>query len=235
MTLRKFVSMILERFKGRDIPLDKNLDSIALLAILRYRGIMVLRSWLRGWSTMLSPRSIVFFDKNVVIRCRRKVSIGSGSTLGRDVCIDGLSRRGVTLGSNVNLGDFSIIKCTGSFSELGEGVNIGANVGIGAFSYLGAAGGIDIGENCIMGPYIGFYAESHNYENIDLLIRDQGVNRKGIRIGGNCWVGSNVTFLDGCDVGEGCVIGAGSVVTKSIPKNSVAVGIPARVIATRDR
>ena len=51
-----------------------------------------------------------------------------------------------------------------------------------------------------------------------------------ILIGKNVWVGANVTVLSGVTIGENSVIGAGAVVTKSIPKNSVAVGIPAKVI-----
>jgi acetyltransferase-like isoleucine patch superfamily enzyme len=49
----------------------------------------------------------------------------------------------------------------------------------------------------------------------------------------DCWIGSNVTFLDGVHVGRGCVIGAGAVVNGTIPDNSIAVGVPAKVVGTR--
>lgn len=231
--IKKTVEVLLKRIKGKRILLDDNLTDLDLLKIVCVRGLMLLRASLRGWNSIIGTRCIIFFGQHVVISHRNYITIGSGSTLGKGVKIDGLSKCGVKLGVNVNLGDHTIIKCTGSLSELGEGLKIGNNVGIGPFSYIGAAGGIDVGDNCIMGSNIGFYAENHNYDKLDSLIKDQGVQRKGIRVGANCWVGSNAIFLDGCDIGEGCVIGAGSVVNKVIPKNSVIAGIPARIISGR--
>ncbi len=49
-------------------------------------------------------------------------------------------------------------------------------------------------------------------------------------IGPNCWLGARVTVLDGANIGEHCVIGAGAVVTKPIPRDSLALGVPARAI-----
>lgn len=62
------------------------------------------------------------------------------------------------------------------------------------------------------------------------MIRLQGELRKGINIGKNCWIGSNVTVLDGVTIGDNCVIAAGAVVNKDIPDNCVAGGIPAKEI-----
>jgi acetyltransferase-like isoleucine patch superfamily enzyme len=231
--LKTLVSQAIKRIKGHNITLDRDLKFGDLLRIIYQRSIMLIAASLRGWNTLVGVRCIVFFGNNVVIRHRKYVTIGSGSTLGRGVKIDGLSKNGVKLGLNVNLGDYTIIKCTGSLSNLGEGVDIGKNVGIGPFAYIGAAGGITIGENCIMGSNVGFYAENHNFDGLDVLIKDQGVSRKGIKVGANCWVGSNTVFLDGCNVGEGCVIAAGSVVRGSVPNNSVIAGVPAKIISHR--
>lgn len=232
--VKKIVEVLLERIKGKQMLIDGNLTNMDLLKVLCLRGLMLLRASSRGWNSFIGSRRIVFFGQKVVIFHRKYITIGSGSTLGRGVKIDGLSKRGVKLGGNVNLGDYTIINCTGSLSELGEGVNIGNNSSIGAFSYVGAAGGVDIGDNCIMGPNIGFYSESHNHENLDFLIKDQGVTRKGIRVGDNCWVGSSAIFLDGCVVGDGCIVGAGSLVNKVFPKNSIIGGVPARIISSRE-
>jgi acetyltransferase-like isoleucine patch superfamily enzyme len=59
------------------------------------------------------------------------------------------------------------------------------------------------------------------------------VNRKGIVVGDDCWIGAKVTFLDGAHVGKGSVIAAGAVVRGEIPPYSIAVGVPARVIKFR--
>jgi acetyltransferase-like isoleucine patch superfamily enzyme len=61
------------------------------------------------------------------------------------------------------------------------------------------------------------YSENHNYEDFNTPIRLQGVNRKGIIIGNNCWIGSKVTILDGVEIGDSCIIVAGAVANKSFP------------------
>jgi len=100
-------------------------------------------------------------------------------------------------------------------------------------SFVGCQGGVNIGENVIMGPRVNIHSENHNFEDINIPIKDQGVSRKGININNNCWVGAGVIFLDGVTIGEGCVIAAGSVVNKSFPKNSIIAGVPARILKTR--
>ena len=162
-----------------------------------------------------------------LIRFGRAVTLGPGSI------VDGLAERGVELGDNVAIGAYSIVRSTGVLTKLGVGVRMGRNSSIDAYSFIGAAGGVFIGENVMMGQHISFHAEDHNYSRVDCPIRDQGTRRKGIMVEDDCWVGSNVTFLDGVHVGRGCVIGAGAVVNGTIPNYSVAVGVPARVVGTR--
>jgi acetyltransferase-like isoleucine patch superfamily enzyme len=70
-------------------------------------------------------------------------------------------------------------------------------------------------------------------DKLDEPIRLQGVTRKGIRIGNNCWIGSKVTILDGVTIGDGCILAAGTVVTKSFPANSIIGGVPAKIIKSR--
>lgn len=66
-----------------------------------------------------------------------------------------------------------------------------------------------------------------------MLIKNQGVSNKGIKIGNNCWIGSNVTFLDGSELADGCVVAAGAVVTKKFSENSVIGGVSAKIIKIR--
>ena len=110
---------------------------------------------------------------------------------------------------------------------------MGKRCGIGAFSFVGAAGGIIVGDDVIMGQYISFHSENHIFDDLNIPINQQGVTNKGIEIGANCWVGSKVTFLDGTIIGTGCVIAAGAVVSGTFPNNAVIGGVPAKILKYR--
>ena len=91
---------------------------------------------------------------------------------------------------------------------------------------------VKFGDNVFIGPNCGFYTPEHP-------IRAEERNKmleyaKPITIGNNVWFGGNVTVLGGVEIGDNTVIGAGSVVTKNIPANSVAVGNPCKVIKAID-
>ncbi|MEM7038820.1 MAG: acyltransferase, partial [Bacteroidota bacterium] len=145
----------------------------------------------------------------------------------------GFGTEGLEIGDNSGIGAFSRLIVSMDYSAPGKCIRIGRNVGIGEYAYLGGAGGLEIGDDCIVGQYFSCHPENHNFNDPTEAIRQQGVTRKGIRIGRNCWIGSKVTVLDGVEIGEGCVIAAGAVVTKSMPAHSVIGGVPARVLRSR--
>lgn len=83
---------------------------------------------------------------------------------------------------------------------------------------------IEFGNNVFIGPNCGFYAAEHP---IEANLRNQGLEyAKPIKVGSNVWIGGGVTVIGGVTIGDNVVIGAGSVVTKDIPSNCVAVGNP---------
>ena len=104
------------------------------------------------------------------------------------------------------------------------GVNLNASVG----------GIIDIGANSLIGPGVMMRTANHIFSDTDCLIRNQGHDSKDIIIEDNCWLGANVLVMGGIRIGKGSVIGAGSIVTKNIPPMSVAVGVPAKIIKSRN-
>ena len=87
---------------------------------------------------------------------------------------------------------------------------------------------VKFGDNVYIGPNCGFYTSGHPFEADD---RNQGLEySKPIEIGNNVWIGGNVSVLPGIKIGDNCIIGAGSIVTKDIPEDSLAVGNPCKVI-----
>lgn len=87
---------------------------------------------------------------------------------------------------------------------------------------------ITIGDNCMIGPGTHIYAIGHP---LDPAERNKSVGTpKAVTIGNNVWIGGHCTILPGVTVGDNAVVGAGSVVTKDVPANTVVAGNPAKVI-----
>ncbi len=82
---------------------------------------------------------------------------------------------------------------------------------------------IRVGNHCQMGENVKFYDHNHIHGNKDLRINEQGYTTGAIILGDNCWIGSNVVILKGVHIGDNVVIGAGCIVYKSIPSNSVVI------------
>ena len=89
---------------------------------------------------------------------------------------------------------------------------------------------VRFGDNVFIAPNCGFYTAGHPTEVSE---RNKGLEyARPITVGNDVWIGANVCVLPGVTIGDGCVIGAGSVVVKDIPSYSVAVGNPCKVIKT---
>lgn len=211
---------------------DEALNSRALIQFIwiqmgsLIRGLKVLLL-LRNPKGMLLGTGVSFFNSS-------KIKWGKFLRLGNQVYLSALSKNGIQLGDNVSIGAFSRIVVSTTLQDIGDKIVIGNNVGIGEFAYLGGAGGLEIGDECIVGQYLSCHPENHNYKDLNVPIRHQGVTRKGIKIGKNCWIGSKVTILDGVQIGDGSIIAAGSVVTVSFPKNSIIGGVPAKFLKNRN-
>jgi lipopolysaccharide O-acetyltransferase len=108
---------------------------------------------------------------------------------------------------------------------------IKSHAGIGMGAHISAARQVVIEEYVLLGRNVYISDHAHAYENITVPISQQGINRIApVTIGRETWLGENVVVLPGVTIGKHCVIGANSVVNRSIPEFSVAVGSPARVI-----
>jgi maltose O-acetyltransferase len=87
---------------------------------------------------------------------------------------------------------------------------------------------VTIGDDCFIGPNVSIYTACHSTDPVERNTRQEWA--KPVTIGNNVWIGGSVTILPGVTIGDNATIGAGSVVTKDIPSNSVAVGNPCKVI-----
>lgn len=192
----------------------------------------ILRGKIRGFGIRSKGHRLAI-GKQVKLRMKSKLYVGSNVRIQEYVTIDALSRNGVILGDRVKIGDYSRLQCSGSFSDLGEGIVIGNDSSFAENTYFGAAGGVKIGDNVISGQSVRFHSENHNFTDLDKLIKNQGVNRKGISIGNNCWIGAGAVFLDGAVIGDGCVIAANSVVRGEFGANLILGGVPAKIIGGR--
>lgn len=229
--LKSIIENYVRKTRNPNFKFDESINSTILFSFTIDKVIALIRG-VRFFHPSNFKKKI-FLGKNVKIFNKKNISIGNNVNIGDYVKLYSLGRKKLILGDNVNIGSFSQIMTSISLDNIGEFIEIGNNVGIGEFAHIGGAGGVKIGKDTIVGQYLSIHPENHNYSDPNLLIREQGVTRKGIVVGKNCWLGSKVTILDGVTIGDGCVIAAGSVVTKSFPDNVIIGGVPAKIIKDR--
>lgn len=136
--------------------------------------------------------------------------------------IHGLTSIGLKFGNDVTISRGVMIRPSSYYGkDLGYGLEMGDNSSIGPYGYVGCSGKIVIGENVMFGPKCSLFAENHVFEDTNSTIKSQGVSQKGIVVEDDCWIGSNVTILDGVRIGKGSVIGAGTLISKDVPDNSI--------------
>lgn len=123
------------------------------------------------------------------------------------------------------------------FSTRLGGRNFLQNSKLGKWSYIGNNSmliDVKIGNYCSIAPFVIIGGMNHSYESVSTSPR---LNNKCFytttRIGHDVWIGANAIVLQGVSIGNGAVIGAGSIVTKDIPENSIVMGTPAKVVKQR--
>jgi acetyltransferase-like isoleucine patch superfamily enzyme len=212
--------------------LDHEFATRAMLEVAWARFVSILRAW-RWYFSLRESGGLLFVGKHVTIRHPQYLSVGRGVTLHDYVTIDALSREGVIFGNNVSVGAFTLIEATGILRQLGKGFSIGNNSNLGDYCFVGAAGGVRIGENVIIGQRISFHSENHIFERTDLPIKAQGTTQQGIIVEDDCWLGAGVIILDGVTVHSGAVVAAGSVIAQDVPPYAIVGGVPAKMIRSR--
>jgi acetyltransferase-like isoleucine patch superfamily enzyme len=137
----------------------------------------------------------------------------------------------VKLGNNCDIEDGVLFKITQPFSGLNY-IQLGDNVFIGADCQFNSSTQIIIGNDCLIASNTTFVDTGH--ENaFGIPINKQPCNFEKIVLGEDVWIGTHCAILKGVTIGNGSIIGAGSVVNKSIPENQIWAGVPARFIRNR--
>lgn len=210
--------------QSMDRNLKYRLDSIKFIVFLKHfykRCLCKIKGVRRcGENAYLSPRAIVMG--------------------GDKICI----------GNNSGVREFAelIVELPGGWIEIGKGtyifpysqlrsfdgwIKLGENCTVNRMSILYGNGGLDIGNHVRISPNVTILAQNHVFSDPDILIHEQGMVSRGIKIEDNVWIGAGAIVLDGVTIGAGSVIGAGAVVSKDIPPFSIAVGVPAQVVRKR--
>lgn len=116
------------------------------------------------------------------------------------------------------------------YTDCGKNIHVGKNVFINAGCCFQDQGGITIGDGALIGHQVVLATLNHE------LAPDkrQSLIPKPIIIGNNVWIGSHATILGGVTIGDNAVIAAGAVVTRDVPENTIAGGVPAKIIKTID-
>jgi acetyltransferase-like isoleucine patch superfamily enzyme len=136
----------------------------------------------------------------------------------------------ITLQPDVALDRGVVLLCSGPAS--GNKLVIRSGTYVNRYTMFDVHEHLEIGRDCMIGPQCYFTDADHSFEP-DLPVKAQPMRTAPVIVEDEVWIGAQVVVLKGVRIGKGAVIGAGSVVTRDIPPNSIAVGSPAHLVRTR--
>lgn len=219
------------------------IGSPSLLALLKYEvltsvmgplpgalGLVVRKKYFKSFLGKVEQN--VVFGKSISIRHPHKIYIGNNVVIDDYSVLDakGTNNDGIRIGNNVMIGRNTVISCKNGNITIGDNTNIAMNC------FIQSAKDVNIGNNVLISAYCYVVGGGdHKTDRTDIPIIAQGQVVKGINIEDNCLLGAGAMIQDGVTIGRDSIIGTGAVVTKSIPKFSIAAGVPARIIKNRKK
>ena len=221
---------------------SKVLGNTKLLPFLRYELLTFLLGDLSGSLGYVLRKKLypqlfkrlgggVIFGKGLTLRCPGRIVLGNSVAIDDYSLLDASgAEAGITLGNHVIVSRNCVIQSKTAAVTIGDRTDIGCN------TIISSSGGITIGDsvliagNCYIGG--GRYVTSR----LDIPMMDQGIHTRGaVVIGNDVWIGAGAIVLDGVQIGRGCIVGAGAVVTKNLPDYAVAAGVPAAIKQIRNQ
>jgi acetyltransferase-like isoleucine patch superfamily enzyme len=208
--------------------------------LLIYEAVQLLSQWVPGalglvlrkacypWLLGACGRNVVF-GQHVVLRHPHKIRIADDVVIDDHCLIDakGDVNAGIVIGRGVFIGRNTILSCKNGDIAVGEGANIGFNCEV--FS----AARVEIGARALLAAYCYVIGGDHDWKDAGRPVLEQGRSAAGVTIGAGAWLGAGAKVLDGTRVGQDAIVGAGAVVNADVPDGAIAVGVPARVVGTR--
>lgn len=167
----------------------------------------------------LSPELIQAREEAVNLTNEYNKSYGQDANIREAILDKLLKKRGINTYFEPNF------RC-----EFGYNISIGDSFYANFDCVILDGGAITIGNNVLFGPRVGLYSSNHATDPTER--REGACYAKPITIGNDVWVGGGVHINQGVTIGDNVIIGSGSVVTKDIPSNVIAAGVPCRVIRT---
>ncbi len=223
---------------------DLALGSDSVWYLIKYELIMLVSSWIPGALGLVLRKFLypfvigsvgrnVVFGQGVVIRHGNKVSLGDGVIVDDGAVLDakGGTNAGIVVGDNTIVSRNVVLSCKNGDISIGSGCTIGMHTLVHAMEGSNVA----IGNDVLIGAF-GYFIGSGPYvsDDLDLPFKKQGMTPLGgISIASNVWFGSHVQVLDGVTIGGGSIIGASTVVNKSVGEFDVVAGVPMRVLKNR--
>lgn len=167
-------------------------------------------------------------------------SVGDGTLIRKHCRLEGDSLNNVKIGEGCCIDSYCVIGCRSELiydcQKVIPSIIIGNGCIVGQYNHITAVNAIIIGDNLLTGRFVLISDNNHgrfDYEELKKSPVNRDIISKGkVIIGNNVWIGDKVSILGGVHIGDGCIIGANSVVTHDIPPYSLAVGNPARIVKT---
>ena len=173
------------------------------------------------------------FGRGVSFRHPGKIRLGAGVVVDDNAMIDakGQNNQGISLADGVYIGRNCIVYTKDGDIELAEKVNVSANC------ELFSGNKLFIGRGTVIAAYTYLLSGGeYDYNSLTPLAEQAGnLTRGQTTVGSNVWIAAQVVVADGSDIGDNAVIGAGAVVRGQIPANSLAAGLPAKVVRFLER